>query len=263
MKQVLFLSLTLASFLIPCIAQEKNFRKDDFDKMRFEAVLDKNSYLQSEPAFVEFTFSNPTLMPLITYEPDFIKESKLKISFKGKTSTFDFPSSVSGPGIRFSGAFQPNKSLKGEGVISSAFAGYFFPENGKYQIQFILRSSDGAKFLESNVINLEIKIPEGINKDAVDFLNEHKDFFFLSSWSPNNKQQEDLLEKFVAKFGQSVYGELAIIDLGYFYLSKSEFDKAQREFEKLKISRNSLISKEANRALDDITQKRIALGKER
>ena len=59
-------------------------QKDDFEKMTFDVELNKDSYLLLEPIFVEFKFSNQTKTEQTTYNPSYIHDAKLKVSFRGK-----------------------------------------------------------------------------------------------------------------------------------------------------------------------------------
>ncbi len=251
---IIVLAFTQTSFL-----QEGN--NNGFERMTFEVSLDKNSYVLLEPVFVKFKFSNQTGIPQIADSPVFIEESKLKVSFKGKTTIFNELSSGVGKPFRFPSAFQPNGFSSSEEIIASAFTGFFFSEPGNYQIQFVLRSSDGSKFIESNVIELQIMHPQGINKGAFDFMKRNKNFFGMSSWNPKGKEEETLLEWFVNNYGQSAYGEVAISNLASLYLSKGDIDKAHREFEKVKDSNHKSIADDAKNSLAKIAKKRVRLEK--
>ncbi len=231
--------------------QETNI--DDFENMTFEAELNKGSYLLSEPIFVKFKFANQTGLPKTSYSPVFIHESTLKVKFGDKISSFENLSSINGvPAVRFPRVFQPNEFTTREELFNSAFVGAFFPEVGNYQLQFILRSADGDKIIKSDIINIEIKNPQGTNKKAYDFLIKHKEYFGLSSWIFPEKAGQSLLEIFVKNYGETVYGELAIHSLGNIYFNQGELNKSQVEFEKLKFSNHKIIADEAKDLLKKI-----------
>ncbi len=233
--------------------------KDDFEKMTFEVEVNKDSYVMSEPIFVRFKFSNKTGLPQTTYSPSFLQESKLKVNFNGRTSVFDHLSSINGPGIRFAGTIPAGGFSTGDEMLSSPLVGTFFPEPGSYKFQFVLHSPGGDKTIESNVLEVTIEKPTGINKEAFDFIKKHQEFFGLSSWTYDGKNSEALLERLVNDYGQSVYGEIAISSLGFLYLAKGEIEKAKVEFDKIKSSENPIIAKEANRSLADITKRKADL----
>lgn len=226
---------------------------DNFENMTFQVELDKGSYLLSEPVFVKFKFLNQTGISQTSYSPAFIHESKLKVKSKDKSLLFESLSSINGvPAVRFPRVFQPNEFIIREELLNSAFVGAFFSEAGTYQLQFILSSSDGDKIIESNVIEIEIKNPQGVNKKAFNFLTKHKEYFGLSSWIFGEREGQGLLETFVNNYGETVYGELAIHSLGSIYFNRGEFNKAQIEFEKLKFSNHKIIADDATKFLKEI-----------
>ncbi len=238
----------------------QNTGKDDFEKMTFEVGLNKNSFVISEPIFIKFKFSNHTGVPQMTYSPAFIGESELKVSSRSKTLTHRNLSAFNGiSGVRFPLTVPPAWVSTKDEILTSPFTGYIFPISGEYQLQFILRSSGSEKTIKSNIINITIEKPTGINKDALDFMKEHQEFFGLSSWTDDGKNSLALLQEFVSKYDQSAYGEPAISALADIYESKNELDKAQIEFEKIKSSKNKLIADEANKALENIKERKACL----
>lgn len=239
----------------------KEINRDDFENMTFEVGLDKNIYVLSQPILVTFKLSNRTDVSQAAYSPSFIQESRLKVNFRGQTSVFEHLSSVSGPGIRFPGTIPAGACLTSDEMFSSPLVASFFPEPGNYQIQFELHSPGGDKTIQSNILDVTIVKPTGANKEALDYMKKHHEFFGLSSWTPEGNENQALLETFVNKYGESVYGEIAISNLGAFYLAKGEFDKAKAEFEKISGSQNTVIAKEANDLLADIARKKADLQK--
>lgn len=229
---------------------------DDFRKMSFEIDLHKRTLVSGEPLFVKFKLSNRTRSPLSILPPLFIHDSKLKVTINGKSSIFNDLSGTTG-GPRLLQSVPPDWLTTEEVVLGSPYTSYFFPKPANYQIQFVLDSATGDKTLESNVIDITIIKPSGINKEAYDFMNKHGEFFGLSSWSPLTKEDLSLLETFVRKYGRSVYGELAIVSLGtYYYVALRKFDQAIEEFEKVRFSKNTLNATEAKRSLEAIDLKR-------
>ncbi len=163
--------------------------------------------------------------------------------------------------LDFPGLVPPTGVSTSDEVLNSPFVGVFFPEPGNYQLQFVLHSAGGDKTVKSDIIEVTIEEPEGINKEASDFMRKHREFFGLSSWTPNSNESQTLLETFVRKYGQSVYGEIAISTLGTFYLERGDFDKAKAEFEKIKSSGNTIIAKHANNFLTNIAKRKADLQK--
>lgn len=259
MKNILgvFLVLMLSVFALAQTSVTKTSKKDGFKKMSFEVNVDKNNYLLYEPVFVAFKFTNKTEVPQTTDSPSFIHESKLRINFEGAVTVFEHLSSTNGiPGVRFPSIFRPDEFSTSKEIISPSLVRTFFPESGNYQLQFVLFSSDGTQMIESNVIEVEIRNPQGINKEAFDFLQKHNSYFGMSSWAYGGKDGEELLAEFVSKYSQSVYGEIAINSLANIYLGKGELDKAKAEFEKNKSSNQEIIADEAKKSLAEIEKRK-------
>lgn len=258
MKKIIALFIVifcLGIFFQSSNAQEKG--KDGFEKMTFEVKFDKKNYFPVEPVFAKFKFSNQTQNLIVADNPNFLSESKVRINVDGKVREISSLNSITGGGIRFPRTFKPNDFYESEELLGPTF-GWNFTEPGNYQLQFILRSSDGSKTIASNVIDITIENPTGIDKEAFDFMKKHKDFFGLSSWVYAGEDRENLLETFVNNYSQSVYGELAISSLGTIYLvSKGQLERSRIEFEKIKDSPNNLIAEEAKRSLAEIEKRKL------
>jgi len=251
--------VSLAAFAQKSLVQQTN--KDDFEEMSFEVSVKKDNYLPIEPIFAEFSFTNKTKDLITTDIPNFLQESKVKIYFEGKVIEIEHLGAMSeNTEVRFPSSFKPNQIYKKEEMLGPS-VGWYLTQPGTYQLQFVLHNSDGTKILKSNLIDIEVKTPQGTDKDAFDFLNKHRDFFGLSSWVSQERKCEDLLKTFVNKYGESVYSELAISTLGSTYLARGEFDKAQVEFEKISSSDNKYIADNAKKSLAEIEMKRASLKK--
>lgn len=259
MKKLICALAFVAVSLIPgaraAVAQETG--QDDFENMTLRVELNKKAYLLLEPVFVKFSFSNETGTVRQAAVPSFLRESALKVGSEGEFTVFEHLSSMGGgPAVRFPSVFKPNEVVTEEGVLGPPFAGTFFPGPGSYQLRFVLRSSGGAKTIESNLIEITISEPEGEDKEAFDYLAKHKEFFGLSSWVPRGEEDRAVLETFVKEYGLSAYGELAAASLGSFYLARGDLDKAEAEFNKLKLSPNRIVAEEAKHSLEEIAKRK-------
>ena len=256
--KALTISFTLVLVCLGVFAQTPGIpkqNKDDFERLSFEVEVEKSNYLLSEPITIKFTFSNKTADSLISYQPVFTQESELKVIFDGNITTFSSLSSITGKPMRFPLTIKPNVSIKDHEMFGPSFSGNFFPVPGKYIIQFILRRSDAVKSIASNIIDIVVEEPAGINREAFEFLKRHEKYFDLSSWVFQEKEGFALLETFVRQYDRSVYGEFGISSLAYSYLSQGEMEKAKTEFEKISFSQNKLFADDAKRSLADIERK--------
>jgi hypothetical protein len=257
MKKIISLFILTIGILV-MFGQNSNAqeaRRDNFENMTFEVELSKESYVLLEPVYVNFKFSNKTGTAQKADSPYFMQESKLLVTANGKTSVFEHLSSGGAiPAVRFPTVFKPGTFSSSAEIFGPAFAGAFFPEPGVYRVQFVLRSSDGGRTIASNSIDVEITEPAGLDKEALEFMRTNKEFFGMSTWV-TGRDSEALLETFVNKYSNTVYGELAINSLGHVYLGKGDLEKASIEFEKIKNSRNPNLKKDAAASLVDIEKK--------
>lgn len=228
--------------------------KDDFKKMSFEVELNKTEFVLLEPIGIKFRFANKTNQPQTSFAPTFLTETTVKISRNDKNwdrSLYNL--SISIP-VRPPRLFMPGQTVESNGIVQPNFENKFFPEPGIYQLQFFL-SADGIRKLPSAVFEVEIKRPTGIDKEAFDYLMKYQSqssselFYFDGRKNGNDAPR---LEKFVAKYGSTAYGEYAIFSLGNFYLFYDEFEKAEVEFEKIKTSDNKIIADATAKALAEV-----------
>lgn len=225
--------------------------------------LNKNSYFLYEPIFAHFKIALPIgekASQLIPYG------TSVKITFRGETKDFGILSRGEAPQFLpevgsqdFGDLKVENQQTIREADVNLERIDELFPTPGSYQIQFIWHGSSGE--IESNLINISIGEPtEGIEKRAFEMLKEYKDPTSFN-WILTDKNGLEKLQKFVAEFGDSVYGERAIRCLANVYLAKDELDKAEVEFERIRLSKNKPISNGVDQALKQIELRRMQLRK--
>jgi hypothetical protein len=270
--------VTIFSFAQFFSAQETV--KDDFDRT-LHVELDKSSYVMLEPMLAKFNLT----LPSADRSPRILKSISVKITYNGRTRQFQGLTLITTQGEpqplpagnhdgllnngeldslrKGNSNVQPtNVEIKShdfdeEEIIDRV--GEFFPNPGKYQIQFLLHYPTG-KVIPSNVIEITVEEPSGIDKEAFDFLNKYENAISFF-WVWKEKNGEALLAEFVNKYGGSLYGESAISYLGNVYLAKVDLDKAKAEFEKIKASENSTIARNATNSLTDIAKRKADLQK--
>jgi hypothetical protein len=211
--------------------------------------LDQPTYLPYEPLFVKFILSNRTNEPIAARKPQFLHNAKLLVTnLQGKTTEVSGLTLTTGGGPLLPGEAQSSllrPSQRYEEIDIPYISPDVMSEPGKYTIQFLL--SD----LRSNIIDVVIEEPKGIDKQAFEFLNTHgKDV-----WFGNIFEQRDGLrsmEEFVILYGQSKYGDEAIYQLGKRYMITGQKEKAQRELEKIKNSKNLFIAENVKEMLAKI-----------
>ncbi len=259
---LIFLIFGFAS--VSGINAQETVLKEDFGKLSLNVELNKSEYIPLEPLFVQIKVSNQTQDTLSLLSiPDF-KRLFVEVTSNGITKTVG-SLYTSGPGR---GSF-PVEVKKGQ-AFSKAVAlevnlSKMFPEPGQYQMRFVLyngRDKGLGGQIKSEIKEITIKKPTGIDKVAIEFLRKNMDQSsdVLFWWKDQNKWQE-LMEKFVQDYSESEIGEYAIFQLGISYSNGGELDKAETEFEKIKNSSNKYISDNANKSLAEIKQKKTDLEK--
>lgn len=231
----------------------------------FEVNINKRTIFRFEPVFAEFKAT----LPFGDEKPSFARETSVKVTFQGETKDFgllsqsEMPQRLPAPkevpllGSRSTDAHSVNDTYCG--VESLERVEEFFPVSGVYQIQFLLHASSGTMVCDP--IEITVTDPSGgVDKHAFDMLKKYEQPMSFS-WVWKEKNGLSLLENFVEKYGDSVYGEMAIRYLANVYKAKDELDKAQMEFEKIKSSENSIIAKEANSSLADISKRKADIQK--
>lgn len=250
------IALGLLLFARDVSAQTVSTQKDGFEKMTFNIAFDKSSYFQLEPITVSCKFANTTDNPQAAHIPYFKTQSSLDVYFKGKKKQFNSITSFSV--LMASGSpliFKPGDRYEDEITLDTSLD-EFFPQPGTYMIQLSLTGSEG-KLIQSNSLEIIIKEPKGIDKEAFDFIQQnkaHNRYPILFVWNNDIKCKDGkiLLEEFVSKYSESLYGEYAIYQLGNYYFRNHEPEKAKIELEKLKFSNNPRIAKEAGATLSDV-----------
>ncbi len=269
MKKQIYLRLFFLVFCLSCIlnatAQDK-FAKDDFDKLSLNIGLNKTNYFPLEPIFVQMEVFNKTDNSLkLLSTPDF-KRISLAVVFNGKRKIFNslFLTGQSRPG--FGTIINKGQSLS-ENIVLETYLAEMFPEYGQYQIQFILdngRDTDLRKEIRSEIKEIIIEKPTGINKDAVEFLrqNQLQSLFWWKEASEKEsleKNGKSLVEEFANKYSESVFGELAIYQLGLHFNNGGYIERAKLEFEKIKNSNNKYVADNAKKSLTEIVVKENSL----
>lgn len=101
----------------------------------------------------------------------------------------------------------------------------YAPEPGNYELQAVLPSADMKQEIESNILNIEIREPNGADRDVYNFIknNPKSDSLFSSIEFDKGK---NILETIINKFPDSAYVQSAYYTLGNVYLSRKEYQKA-------------------------------------
>lgn len=247
-RSYLITSAVLLCFLFftqKVLPQSASTGNAGFENMSFEIeLMDKTDYVPLEPVRIKCKFLNKTNEAQTIIPPDFKSESGIEVDFNGERKQFYEISLFRVFIARQPMALQVGKEIE-QIITLDTKLDEFFPKPGSYSIRLVVRAAEG-KTVESNALEINIVEPEGIDKEALNFIRQnkiHNTYPMLFTWKEDVKAKngKTLLEEFVSKYSESVYGELAIYKLGKLYFIKGENEKARIEFEKLKFSKNPLI----------------------
>lgn len=228
------------------LAGSSSSSHDSGDLDKLEVQIAKSDFIMLEPMelTVSYTFPSGDFTPRISQ--DLIVE----ITSQGRTTKFQRLSSavVSGGIINQPDRSSNNKfqSIKSETIVDRVSE--FFPHPGEYLVQFRLNTAESKKFI------ITIKEPTGLDKAAFDFLiQKHGNSSFEWVWSHENGVA--VLEDFVNKYGETIYGDFATRKLADIYLARSRFDRAEPLLEKLAKSERIFIASEARKLLAELRRR--------
>ncbi len=256
MKQLLIAGLFIsASFFVVESIIRASINES---KISFKAEFNKSEYYLGEPAYVNFT----AIFPIDYPEPQFLHEVLISVEHDNSIHdvgvlepTMEPPQYL--PILPRSSLYENQKDeLK---TISRAVklrrSNEIFLETGFYRIKFTLKMK-GRSDIESNWIQVSIKMPSGEDRKAYEHLSQFKGGAnYEWVWKEDNGIQK--LESFVADFPYTEYSESAIFELAGIYYAKGELEKAKSEYEKLASTKNVYILENVAAKLEMI-QKRIS-----
>lgn len=224
-------------------------------RMSLEITSAKPEYLQLETIEINAVFSNKTNEIVSTLNPYLVVDAAVIVDTGEHERTFRDLTQFRPLLRRVQAHIRP-----GETVNSTLLLSYnlpeMFPSPGSYLVRVALPASASGSFgIISNPLAITIKEPEGIDKKAYDFIMRnwaHRYYPVLFSWDPEFKTEDGrtILEEFVQRYSQSIYGERAILELGRYYLAHNEAEKARLQFEKITLSKDPTIANEAKKLYD-------------
>lgn len=144
------------------------FNKD----MSISIVADKTEYLQSEPIGLICRFTNETSNPQISILPDFSIESRFISETEKYGRSFEMADPES-PVFRRPLTFQP-RTYSEQTILLDTNLDEVFPNSGTYRIRLRLPTYQGV--IESNPVQITIREPIGVDKEALDFMLRHNTY---------------------------------------------------------------------------------------
>ncbi len=134
---------------------------------------------------------------------------------------------------------EPHVFQPGEQIKKTAGFNYrldkVFPKPGTYRLHVCLTSLDGKESVSSKPMEVEIVQPDGPDAQALQFIRDHSEpgDFFTGIHTVKNPEQLQVLENFVAVYGESTYADDASLTLGEVQFANRDYQKARTILEKL------------------------------
>jgi hypothetical protein len=152
--------------------------------------------------------------------------------------------------------FQPGEQTK-ETAVLNHWLNKTFPTPGNYRLHLQFTSIDGKAHVWSKPLELEIVQPDGLEAQAVRFIRDHSNptYFFTGIEAVKNPEQLQVLENFVAEYGDSAYGDDASFALAEVQFALRDYQKARTTFEKLSKKTNYVFAAKASDFLKMIEQR--------
>jgi hypothetical protein len=110
-----------------------------------------------------------------------------------------------------------------------------FPQPGTYRLHVRLNSHDGKESVSSKAIEVQIVEPDGLDAHALQFIRERGDpaYFFTGAQAVKKAEKLQVLENFLAVYGETTYADEVAFVLGEVQFAKRDYQKARKFFEKL------------------------------
>lgn len=203
--------------------------------LTFEVSTHQNDYLLREPIPFNLKLSNQTNIPikrgtrLALSDTNFIVRNENGETAQWRMSRFYMSEAIYGLA-----ELPPGGKMESDALLDGRMAEKIFPHPGRYEIQveYIydrdMPQQQPIKF-KSNSIAINIREPQGIDRQAYNFLKATHDPILTSSDITSLKQTK---QNFVDRFPNSVYAKYMIVELAHIY-EGSEDSKAIRELCKI------------------------------
>lgn len=255
MKSKLFLSVIVAAILsvfvggnqISVAVQQKDSRDTlTFSNLTLEIGTAKDEYLPLEPIPIVLDLINQTKKRVAWRHAFSQNDTELfVVSFDGSVKKID----IQKPLLELIEAsphpkvFEPGGSEHFKPLVT-VWLNDILSQPGNYQIQAVIHGANWSEEIKSNLLPVRIAEPEGLNKQALDYLMSEPSLFdlFAGYDLSENPKALSTLEGLAKNYSESVYGDYASFRLGELYFYKKKHRKAQEYFDKVDKNANFIFA---------------------
>jgi len=234
----------------------------NFSDLRLEVKPQKNNYLPFEPILFSYKISNSTSLPIKGFKVMSFRNSSTNLIIENigqPRIIYQLSGWHSGSRLYL---IQPNEMVEGQELLEFRLSD-IFPEYGNYKLTFNIIGNENGEMISSNKIDITIQKPTGIDMEALAFIQKTQRSRFLGIFQDwvdfREKEPAKLLEEFVEKYSESVYGDYAVFYLGNYYKYQKKYDLAIKEFNKLKDKKDFAYSDKVESSLSEIEQDLIKI----
>jgi hypothetical protein len=199
-----------------------------FSNLTLEIAPLKEEYVQLEPISLKIDLSNNNSSPIIGhstlsfssgYLELFIinedKGCKIEHLSPGVASTFVKERQIN-PGEHIQSKDQLTLNLD-----------TLFPVPGEYKIQAELSDGKGREKVKSRLITIRVVEPKQKDLPAFNYIKSSNHAYnFFSGVAFSNDEEKRIMEQLTSNFGESVYGDYALFNLGQIHFGEKDYDKA-------------------------------------
>ena len=243
-------------------AQQQNgsVRALTFSNLTLEiATTNKKEFVKLEPMPITLTLSNKTTQTILGhgtlgFSANLVKLFVARGDGKGQEiqQLSPFPEEV---------FIKPIEMKPGDGFhtkeLLSLNLDNIFPQPGEYQIYAVLFDPNSKREVKSNKLTVQILQPEGIDRQAFEFIqtNSRSANLLSGRYLSGNQRAQNALEMFVQIFDKSVYGDYASFLLGELYFTQEEYNRAAEQFNKVANKADFVLADRAQKYLVEAREK--------
>jgi hypothetical protein len=239
-NKMFFLLVVLSSFILIAgwFQQRKQITvkaQSETPKLTLEVSTLQNSYLQLEPIHFKFKLSNRTNVPIKWGASLSLRE--MHFSVRGENENirrWEIRKYYLHGSLNGLIDMLPGDEVEAEDLLDGKLAEMMFSRPGRYEVQveyiydIYVPQREQIKFT-ANPIIIDIREPQGINRQAYDYL---KGPYETARRKSDSTPLQGLRQNFVDNFSNSVYAKYMIFELGSIYRGL-ENAKAVRELCKI------------------------------
>jgi hypothetical protein len=208
----------------------------DFQEFTLTLATPKTKYVEFEPLPIVITLKNETEKPIMGHTVLNFASSYVHLYVDGGDGPREIRqlSILRANTVPSAHEFKPGEEVKATEHLNLRL-NEVFPKPGTYQLHARLVAIGGKETVSSKPIEVEIVQPDALDAHALKFIRDNADpaLFFTGLHAATKAQQLQVLENFVAVFGQSSYADEASFLLGEVQFAKHEYQKARANFERL------------------------------